>query len=124
MLPSRAVPLNKLSLYFCNYEIGIMSIQIELNKCCINACCTQTLGYTLGCPNNHSSQGFHVPLKHVIMYGIIMHYLNFQSFPSPFNIRKFHLIYTKEILKNTREKASWISFLFFRPKNKCICNSS
>ena len=70
----------------------------------------------LGCPNIHSSQGINVPLKYVIMYGIKMHYVNFQSFPFPFTIRKLHSKYTKKILKNTREKASWISFLFFRPK--------
>ena len=34
----------------------------------------------LGCPNIHSSQGINVPFKYVIMYGIIMHYLNFQNF--------------------------------------------
>ena len=34
-----------------------------------------------------------------------MHYPNFQSFPSPFSIRKLHLKYTREILKNTKEKS-------------------
>ena len=34
-----------------------------------------------------------------------MHYLNFQSFPSPFSIPKLHLKYTKEILKNTKDIA-------------------
>ena len=46
-----------------------------------------------------------------------MHYLNFQSFPSPFSIRKLHLKYTKEILKNTKENIGQRDFSFFTPYN-------
>ena len=42
----------------------------------------------VGCPNIHSSQGINVPLKYVIMYGIIIHYPEFQSFPTSPTIRK------------------------------------
>ena len=60
-------------------------------------------GCWLGCP------GFTKKLTkiwskiYVIIKGTIMHYLNFQSFPTPFTIWKLHLKYTKEILKNTKE---------------------
>ena len=41
-----------------------------------------------------------------------MHYLNFQSFPSPFTIPKLHLKYTKEILKNKNKNIGQRDFSF------------
>ena len=66
----------------------------------------------LGCP------GFTKITKiwskmYVMIYGIIMHYLNFQSFPSPFSIPKLHLKYTKEIVKNTKENIGPWDFSVF-----------
>ena len=46
-----------------------------------------------------------------------MHYLNFQSFPSPFSIPKLHLKYTKELLKNTKENIGQWDVFFFTPYN-------
>ena len=50
---------------------------------------------------------------YVIIQGIIMKYLNVQSFPSPFSIPKLHLKYTKEILKSTMENIGQRDFSFF-----------
>ena len=60
-------------------------------------------GCWLGCPGFTKKRNKIWSKIYVIIQGIIMHYLDFQSFPSPFTIQKFYLKYTKEILKNTKE---------------------
>ena len=40
-----------------------------------------------------------MPLWDLIMYDIILGYIDFQSFPTSFTIRKFKIHFTKEIGK-------------------------
>ena len=108
-------PHVKLPFYMSNKLENIIAFMFKTLEMSFNQSATCLICW-VGCPNIHSSQGINVPLKYVIMYGIIMHYLNFQSFPLPFTIRKLNSKYTKEILENTREKAFWSIFCFFTLK--------
>ena len=74
--------------------------------------CTKFDNNTLGCPGFAKKLTKILSRIYVINQGKIMHYLNFQSFPSPFTIWKLHLKYTKEILKNTKEIIGQRDFQF------------
>ena len=68
--------------------------------------------YSLGCPTLLKSQKMSRLIQDPIYLGILIGNLKGQSFPTSSSIRIFTMKYTKEILKNTKEKSGIGIFQF------------